>query len=80
MIGEEYMIMRFSKSKHPTTTPPQVENVFDWYMGVQNDFPTVKSVLPVRKKRKSELSHEEKKHNRKHSKLKGNSRAYCEQN
>jgi hypothetical protein len=39
-------------------------------MGVQNDFPTVKSVLPLfRKKRKSELSDEEKRHNRKHSKL-----------
>ncbi len=39
-------------------------------MGVKNDFPTVKSyVLPFRKKRKSELSDEEKRHNRKHSKL-----------
>jgi hypothetical protein len=38
-------------------------------MGVQNDFPTVKYVLPFRKKRKSELSNEEKIHNRKHSKL-----------
>jgi DDE superfamily endonuclease len=39
-------------------------------MGVQDDFPTVKYVLPLfRKKRKSELSDEEKKHNRKHSKL-----------
>ena len=39
-------------------------------MGVKNDFPTVKSVLPFRKKRKkSELSDEEKKYNRKHSKL-----------
>ena len=38
-------------------------------MGVKNDFPTVKYVLPFRKKRKSELSYEEKKHNRKHSKL-----------
>jgi hypothetical protein len=48
-----------------------VENVFDLgYMGVKNDFPTVKSVLPFRKKRnKSELSNEEKRHNRKHSKL-----------
>jgi DDE superfamily endonuclease len=36
---------------------------------VKNDFPTVKYVLPFRKKRKSELSYEEKKHNRKHSKL-----------
>ena len=39
-------------------------------MGVQNDFPTVKSVLPFRKNRKkSELSDEEKRYNRKHSKL-----------
>ena len=58
------------KNKHPTTTPPQVENILDLgYMGVQNDYPTVKSVLPFRKKRKSELSDEEKRHNRKHSKL-----------
>jgi hypothetical protein len=58
------------KNKHPTT-PMQVDNVFDLgYMGVQNDFPTVKSVLPFRKKRKKgELSNEEKKHNRRHSKL-----------
>src|SRR6476620_4506445 len=58
------------KNKHPTT-PPQVENVLDLgYLGVQNDFPTVKSVLPFRKKRKKgELSNEEKKHNRRHSKL-----------
>jgi DDE superfamily endonuclease len=57
------------KNKHPTT-PLQVENVFDLgYMGVQNDFPTVKSVLPFRKKRKSELSDGQKRHNRKHSKL-----------
>ncbi len=58
------------KNKHPIT-PPQVENVLDLgYMGVKNDFPTVKYVLPLfRKKRKSELSDEEKKHNTKHSKL-----------
>ena len=58
------------KNKHPIT-PIQVENVFDLgYMGVKNDFPTVKSVLPFRKNRKKgELSNEEKKHNRKHSKL-----------
>ncbi len=57
------------KNKHPTT-PVQVENVFDLgYLGVHNDFPTVKPVLPFRKKRKSELSDEEKRHNRKHSKL-----------
>ena len=57
------------KNKHPIT-PLQVENVLDLgYMGVKNDFPTVKYVLPFKKKRKSELSDEEKRHNRKHSKL-----------
>jgi hypothetical protein len=57
------------KSKHPTT-PLQVENIFDLgYLGVKNDFPTVKSVLPIRKSGKSELSNEEKRHNREHSKL-----------
>jgi DDE superfamily endonuclease/Helix-turn-helix of DDE superfamily endonuclease len=57
------------KNKYPMT-PLQVANLLDLgYLGVQNDFPTVKYVLPFRKKRKSELSDEEKKHNRKHSKL-----------
>jgi DDE superfamily endonuclease/Helix-turn-helix of DDE superfamily endonuclease len=58
------------KNKYPTT-PLQVENVLDLgYLGVQNDFPTVKYVLPFRKRRnKSELSDEEKRHNRNHSKL-----------
>jgi DDE superfamily endonuclease len=73
MIGEgrihDYEIF---KNKHPIT-PLQVENVLDLgYMGVKNDFPTVKSVvvLPFRKNRKkSELSDEEKKYNGKHSKL-----------
>jgi len=60
----------YFKNKHPKT-PLQVENVLDLgYLGVQNDFPTVKSVLPFRKKRKKgELSDEEKKYNRMHSKL-----------
>ena len=47
----------------PPLIPLQVENVLDLgYMGVQNDFPTVKYVvLPFRKSRKkSELSNEEK--------------------
>jgi hypothetical protein len=58
------------KNKHPTT-PLQVENILDLgYLGVKNDFhTTVKYVLPFRKKMKSELSDEEKRHNRKHSKL-----------
>ena len=42
------------KNKHPTA-PLQVENVLDLgYLRIQNDFPTVKSVLPIRKKRKKE--------------------------
>jgi hypothetical protein len=44
--------------------------VFDLgYFGVQNDFPTVKSVLPVRKKKNVVLSGEERTYNRKHSQL-----------
>src|SRR2546426_2414301 len=54
---------------HPIT-PIQVENLFDLgYMGVQNDFPTVKSVLPFRKKMNNDLSKEEKIHNKKQSQL-----------
>jgi hypothetical protein len=58
------------KNRHPTT-PPQVETVLDLgYMGVQNDFPTVKYVLPFKKKRGGpELSKKEKRHNRNHSKI-----------
>ena len=57
------------KNNHPIT-PVQVENVFDLgYMGIQNDFPTVKSVLPFRKKKNSILSNEERTCNRKHSQL-----------
>jgi hypothetical protein len=57
------------KNKHPIT-PLQVENVLDLgYLGVKSDFPTVKYVLPFRKRRKSELSDEEKRYNGKHSKL-----------
>jgi hypothetical protein len=58
------------KHNHPVT-PLRVENVFDLgYLGDQNDYHTVKSILPFRKKRKKgELSNEEKKHNRMHSKL-----------
>jgi hypothetical protein len=57
------------KHNHPIT-PVQVENVFDLgYMGVQNDYHTVKSVLPFRKKMNNDLSKEERTYNRKHSQL-----------
>src|SRR6476659_2546035 len=39
-------------------------------MGVQNDYHTVKSVLPFRKKMNNDLSKEEKIHNKKQSQLK----------
>ena len=56
------------KDKHPVT-PLQVENILDLgYLGVKNDFPTVKYVLSFRKKGKVN-SDEEKKYNRKHSKV-----------
>ena len=55
----------------PPLIPLQVENVFDLgYMGVQNDFPTVKSAIPGYKERKNVvLSGEETIFNRKHSQL-----------
>lgn len=57
------------KYNHPVT-PAQVENVVDLgYLGIQNDFPKVKSVLPHRKKRKMDLTKEERRYNKRHSKL-----------
>ncbi|HEY6885262.1 MAG TPA: transposase family protein [Nitrososphaeraceae archaeon] len=59
------------KNNHPIT-PTQVENVLDLgYLGVQNDYPTGKYKLPFKKKRGgvSELSKEEKRHNKIHSRL-----------
>ena len=58
------------KNKHPTT-PPQVENFLDLgYIGIQNDFPTVKCALRFKKTRGGpELSRKEKRHNRNRSKI-----------
>ena len=57
------------KHNHPVT-PLQVENIFDLgYLGVEKDFPTVKSVLPIRKRRNNMLSYEETTYNKKHSQL-----------
>lgn len=51
------------KEKHPET-PPQVENLFDLgYKGVQNDFPSIRSVLPIKKKRKRKISRKERRYN-----------------
>jgi len=56
------------KKNHPLI-PKQVVNVFDLgYLGVEKDFPQQLSTLPYRKKRKLQLSAEEKEYNKMHSK------------
>ncbi|MDR4510750.1 MAG: transposase [Nitrososphaeraceae archaeon] len=55
------------KEEHPRT-PPQVENYYDLgYYGIEKDFPDLKAVLPVKKKRNIELTRTEKRYNKKHS-------------
>jgi len=58
------------KHNHPITSS-QVENVVDLgYLGIEKDFPTVKSVLPIRKKKKNTLlSNDDTKYNKNHSRL-----------
>lgn len=57
------------KHNHPIT-PLQVDNIVDLgYLGIQKDFPTVKSVLPIRKKKDTLLSNDDIKYNKKHSRL-----------
>jgi len=57
------------KHNHPIT-PSQVDNVVDLgYLGIEKDFPTVKSVLPIRKKKNTLLSSEDIKYNKNHSRL-----------
>mgnify|MGYP006263416033 FL=1 len=58
------------KDEHPIT-PPQVKNYFDLgYHGIENDFPDLKAVLPVKKKRNIELTKKEKRYNKRHSRQK----------
>ena len=55
------------KDEHPIT-PPQVKNYFDLdYHGIENDFPDLKAVLPIKKKRNIELTKKEKRYNKRHS-------------
>jgi ppGpp synthetase/RelA/SpoT-type nucleotidyltranferase len=65
MIGEKYMTMKFSKIIILQLCRLKISlTLVTW------EFRTVMYVLPFRKKRKkSELSNEEKRYNRKHSKL-----------
>ena len=59
----------FYKHNHPVT-PSQVENIVDLgYPGIQKDFPTVKSVLPVKKKKNRLLSSDEIIYNKNQSRL-----------
>jgi hypothetical protein len=56
------------KKNHPAS-PKEVVNVFDLgYLGVEKDFPEQRSSLPYRKKRKQEISIEEKEYNQGHAK------------
>ena len=65
MIGEKYMTMKFSKIIILQLCRLKISlTLVTW------EFRTVMYVLPFRKKRKkSELSNEEKRYNRKHSRL-----------
>ena len=55
------------KDEQPKTSA-QVENVLDLgYLGCEKDFPTVKYSLPIKKKRNTVLTKEEKEYNKNHS-------------
>jgi len=56
------------KKNHPVI-PKEVENVFDLgFIGAEKDFPEQRLSLPYRKKRKQEISIEQKEYNKSHSK------------
>jgi hypothetical protein len=59
------------KHNHPTITPSQVDNIVDLgYLGIEKDFPTVKSVLAIKKKKNTLLSNDDMRYNNKnHSRL-----------
>ena len=58
------------KHNHPTITPSQVDNIVDiGYLGIEKDFPTLKSVLPIRKKKNTLLSNDDMRYNKNHSRL-----------
>jgi hypothetical protein len=55
------------KDEQPQT-PSQVENYFDLgYHGIENDFPNMKVVLLIKKKRNIELTQKGKIYNKRHS-------------
>ena len=56
------------KNNHPITPKDVVNVVYLGYLGIEKDFPEQRSSIPNRKKRNHDLSKEEKKHNKNHSK------------
>ena len=55
------MIILSTQRWTSTITPPQVKNYFDLgYHGIENDFPDLKAVLPIKKKRNIELTKKKK--------------------
>jgi DDE superfamily endonuclease len=65
--GRQHDYYSVYKDEHPLT-PSQVENYFDLgYQGIENDFPDLKPILPIKKKRNIELTKTEKGYNKKHS-------------
>ena len=45
------------KHNHPTITPSQVDNIVNLgYLGIEKDFPTVKSVLAIKKRKNNYLA------------------------
>jgi len=57
------------KHNHPIT-PSQVENIVDLgYLGIQKDYPRVKSALPIRRKKNTLLSNDDVRYNKNHSRL-----------
>jgi hypothetical protein len=57
------------KKNHPVT-PKEVVNVVDLgYLGIEKDYPEQLSALPCKKRYQEDLSQEEKKYNRIHSKM-----------
>jgi len=57
------------KHNHPIT-PSQVDNIVDLgYLGIEKDYPTIKSVLPIRKKKNTLLSNDDLRYNKNHSRL-----------
>ena len=54
------------KDDYPTT-PKSVKNYYDLgYIGIEKDFPDIKAVLPIKKKRNIDLTEKEKLYNKRH--------------